>query len=503
MSLLEHLATTHCFSFVLDNTPFFCVHCSCCSSIPALCLIVLFSTLHNGLVPSMYTEAKFVEYVCKMMIPYPIAMAEQTSRRKRVVPETNSGINGLIATCNKNDRFKLLEDDSILLADIEGPIHPLFSWFNSEGSMHQMLRLASQFIAHDTLLLFFVPLLYGRELPCTIEPTNKTYLSDPLVGVSEQKRSEYIDRVHSALDCLSHSVTFRFQPPAKRVYARTLRNDERPNHTASCFPGFQHRYACRIEMADYFRDFYTTGEYAAASRCAQFRHDFLFATTLIHEIVHAIGVMRRGNLNEPHIRADCPETEWGYGWEHFMFGSVINPQDRTKPGTHLLMRKLWVDHRMAEKAGGKEYSDVPMSYIAQWFRTETWDIVAEQGPTAIAAPIANFKIQSCTDLGAWVVKSDHPEIKKDLITLQSQWQQVPPDRLSSSTGRLRSKILWRSMTKKQLQKSNVRAPARMSRSSRHCSTFVSGSLSADCRISKKRRSVDECDRNSKLKKRRV
>ncbi|RMZ67126.1 ring finger domain-containing [Pyrenophora seminiperda CCB06] len=434
---------------------------------------------------------------------YLIAMAEQTSRRKRVAPETSPGINGLIATCNKHDRFKLLEDEGVLPGNMNNPIHPLFSWFDSKGPMHQMLQLASHFITHDALLVFFVPLLYGHELTSVNKPTNKTYLSDPLAGVSEQKCKEYIRGVHDALHCLSHSVTFQFQPPAKRVYARTLRSDERPNHTASCFPHFQKRYACRIEMADYFREFYTTGEYAAASRCAQFRHDFLFATTLIHEIVHAIGVMRRGNLNEPHIRADCPETEWGYGWEHFMFGSIINPQDRTKPGTHLLMRKLWADQKMAEEAGGKEYSDVSMSYIAQWFRKETWDIIAKQGPSAITVPIANFKIQSSIYLGAWVVKSDHPEIKRDLITLQSQWQKhVPSDHLPSSTGRFRSKIFWRPVTKNQLQRSNVRAPARMSHICKDCSTHISTSLPAVSRVSQKRRadSLDECDRPSKVRK---
>ncbi|KAL6172626.1 hypothetical protein ACJQWK_01775 [Exserohilum turcicum] len=45
-----------------------------------------------------------------------------------------------------------------------------------------------------------------------------------------------------------------------------------------------------------------------------------------------------------------------------------------------------------------------MSYIAQWFREETWDLVNKQGPTAIAAPIAHFKIQSSNKLGAWVVE---------------------------------------------------------------------------------------------------
>ncbi|KAF1831992.1 hypothetical protein BDW02DRAFT_605194 [Decorospora gaudefroyi] len=397
-------------------------------------------------------------------------MTERTPpRHKRLAPETSSGINGLIAACNKNDRFKLLEDDGVLPGNLDNHVHPMFHWFDCEGPMRQMLQLASHFITHESLLIFFVPLLYGRELTSTVGCTSKTYLSDPLASVCEEKRAIYLAGVREALHCLGHSVSFRFQPPTKRVYARTIRDNEGPAHTSSCCPAFQGRYSCRIELADYFRDYYRDGEYEAASLCAQFRHDFLFAATLIHEIVHAIGVMRRGNLNEPYIRVDCPETEWGYGWEHFMFGNVINPQDRTRRGTHLLMRKIWADPKGAERAGGKEYSDVPMSYIAQWFRKETWDTVAEEGPTAIPAPIAHFKIQSSNKFGAWIVSSDCAEIKQELIKFQEDWEPRPHSsspmaRSSSPTaGRARaSRILWKLLTTEKLQRDNVPTAERIS-----------------------------------------
>ena len=402
------------------------------------------------------------------MISNPTAMTESVPRQKRIAPEVNSGIKGLIAACNKNDRFRLLEDDSVLPSNLDNPVHSVFSGLSCKGPMEQMLQLASHFLTHDTVLTFFVPLLYGRELASVAGDTCKTYLSDPLANSSTEKHKTYLSGVREALSCLSHSVLFEFQPPAKRVYARTLLDDARPCHDPSCCPAFQRRYSSKIELANYFRNYYASGEYASASRCAQFRHDFLLATTLVHEIVHAVGVLRRGNLNEPHIRADCPETEWGYGWEHFMFGSVINPQDRTGTGTHLLMRKVWADQKKEKVAGGKEYSDVPMAYIAQWFRKETWDIIRSQGPTAIAAPVAHFKIQSSNKLGAWVVLSDDPAIKKDLVKLRAQWKgcaKIPSLVQSSSptpNGRVRcSKIMWKSVSTRQLQKDNVAIPARM------------------------------------------
>ncbi|KAF1844627.1 uncharacterized protein K460DRAFT_249139, partial [Cucurbitaria berberidis CBS 394.84] len=398
-------------------------------------------------------------------------------QKKPTTPKTGSGINSLIAACNTNDRFKLLEDDNVLPSDLDNSIHPIFSWFPCNGRMKQMLQLASQFITHDSLLVFFVPLLYGRELTGAINATSKTYLSDPLANVPEAKITEYIAGVREALHCLGHSIVFEFTPPAKRVYARTIRSNDKPTHTSTCCPAFQRRYSAKIEIADYFRTYYDDERgYAAASRCAQFRHDFLFASTLVHELVHAIGVLRRGNLNEPHIRADCPDTEWGYGWEHFMFGSIINPQDRTGHGTHLLMRKIWSDPKVADKAGGKEYCDVPMSYIAQWFRNKTWGTIDEHGPTAIPPPTAHFKIQSSKKHCAWVVATDCPEVKSDLIALHNGWKEYTQKlQLSARSARgsssppagvsVATKILWRLQTTEELQKTNVpfivRIPKRM------------------------------------------
>jgi hypothetical protein len=174
---------------------------------------------------------------------------------------------------------------------------------------------------------------------------------------------------------------------------------------------------CNRDRGPVYRTLLQQNGYKASSRCAQVRQDFFFASILIHEVVHAIGVIHRGNLIEPSIRIDHPDAEWGYAWEHFVFGYVINPQDRTRSGTHLLMRKAWADTSMAEKAGGKEYCDVPMSYIAQWFQQETWNIIAEQGATAIPLPVANFKIQSSRKYGGWVVSTNCLDIKQDIIAL--------------------------------------------------------------------------------------
>ncbi|KAH3976861.1 hypothetical protein HBI56_016230 [Parastagonospora nodorum] len=390
-------------------------------------------------------------------------MTDQQTSDKRTAPETSSGINSLIAAANKDDRFKLLEDDRVLAGNLENPIHPIFSWFDCDGPMKQMLHLASQFLAHDSVLIFFVPLLYGRELTRNDTKPRRTYLSDPLAHASGLERQEMLAGVRLALRCLAHSIDFRFMKPEKRVYARTLTKTAKAVHTSACSTIFQQRLIAVIEITDHFLRFYHSDDgYKASSRCAQFRHDFLFASTLIHEISHAVGVMRRGNLMEPCVHVDDPDSEWGYAWEQFVFGCVINPQDRTKLGTNLLMRKVWGDATAAEEAGGKEYSDVSMSYIAQWFRQETWDIIANRGPTAIPPPPAHFKIQSSRMCGAWIVSTDCIAIKPDLVALRRAWerQRASLNTLSRETP-TSSKIFWRFLDTEKLQRSNVPMPLRV------------------------------------------
>ena len=399
----------------------------------------------------------------QLQTQYLRTMTDPTPPQKR---KSSSHINELIAACNKNDRFKLLEDDGVLPANLDNPIHPIFCWFDCEGPMKRTLQLASQFLTYDSLLAFFVPLLYGRELTA-LGGTPKTYLSDPLANVSDEKKAEYIAGVREALHCLGHSIYFQFTPPVTRVYARTILNKDRPPHTSTCCPAFQTRWSASIEIAEYFKIYYDEeGGYAAASRCAQFRHDFLLASTLIHEVVHAFGVLRRGNLNEPHIRPDSPDTEWGWAWENFMFGSIINPQDRTGPGTHLLMRKIWADQKVANDAGGKEYCDVPMSYVAQWFRKETWNIIDKGGPTAIPPPTTHFKIQSSKKYSGWVVSSDCRDVRRDLVDLDIAWKQKAQRAASHSPSSEGSptpppgatpsiRILWCHRKTESLQKSNV------------------------------------------------
>ncbi|KAH8716863.1 hypothetical protein GQ44DRAFT_624564 [Phaeosphaeriaceae sp. PMI808] len=382
-------------------------------------------------------------------------MTEQNEDEKRKALKNPNAINEIIAAANKDDRFKLLEDDSVPAADLNNPIHPMFSWIDPNGPMEQMLRLASQFLTQDSVLTFFIPLLYGTEVTLeTDDYVTKTFLTNPFGSASYVKRRQMVNGVRKALLCLAHRIEFSFVPRKDtKGYGSTLVSSTKPVVTENCCPIFQGYRTARIEISGRFTDFYESEDgYKASSRCAQFRHDFLLASTLVHEVVHAFGIMRRGNLAEPYIAADDPDDEWGYAWEHFMYGFVINPQDRILPGTHVFVRKVWADSESVHAAGGKEYCDVSMAYVAQWFRQETWDIIAEQGPIAVPPPITHFKVQPSHT--AWVVSSECLDVKRDVCALNQQWWEQRASGWSSS-------ILWQSRTMDELMEPNVEVPVRL------------------------------------------
>ncbi|CBX96770.1 predicted protein [Plenodomus lingam JN3] len=447
---------------------------------------------HNGIVEHVFIYGNHIWYnPASQNITFFNTMASPTSLQAShssshsALPPTQrtelrryGGINALIAACNSDDRFKLLEDDAVRSGNLENPIHPVFSSLALDKTSNyiQAMRFASHLLTHESLLIFFIPLLYGRQLTTYMDGVERTYLSDPLANVSNQQQQEYLDGVREALHCLGHSTRIEFVPPLHRVYARTKRTSTKPAHTTKCCSRFQRMWSPCIEIVDYFKTYYEKG-YSNASRCEQFRHDFLFAITLVHEIIHAFGVLQRGNLYEPYIRADDPNAEWGWAWENFMFGCIINPLQRSLPGTHLLMRKIWADDQAAKAAGGKEYYDVPMAWIAQWFREETWHIVAERGPAAIAPPTTHFKIQSSERLGSWIISSDLYDVKYDLLALHNLWKArgdnpsptlpnkayTPPVATSPPLPAVRSRLsrlLWRFQSTEKLQKSNVKIPVR-------------------------------------------
>jgi hypothetical protein len=386
-----------------------------------------------------------------------MAVLRRLAKSAEITSSATIDLGFLVDIANKNDRFNMLDDDSVLPADLINPIHPIFHQFQANNQLQLGLQLASHFLLHDQLLDFFVPLLYGRNT--TDSNSTKNYLGGPLLHASKAKQAQLRTGVRHALQCLAHHVDISFVGQTKGVWARTISTRTITPLTSTCCQIFQRKVSPRIEITEWFLKFYKDIDgYAKATRCSQYRHDFLFAITLVHEIVHAVGVMRRGDLNEPYYCRDYPGTEWGYAWENFMFGCIINPQQKTNSGTHVLMRKIWADDNTAKEYGGKEYCDVSVSWIAKWFRTDTWNIIAEKGPVAIAPPLTHFKIQVSNALGAWIVYAGDPAVQKDMAALDAHriyYERSHPD------SKKQANIIYSERTLVELQQSNVPLPQRL------------------------------------------
>lgn len=343
------------------------------------------------------------------------------------IEQAQRGPEQLIATANSShDRFKLLEDPSTPESNLTVRIHPVFAGANFINAgpvvyqnIQQSLRLASLFLECESVLEWLVAPLMG--MPLRDSRSRKIFLSDPLASKSKTKRQALISEVHRAITtCLPHCVRFEFlSSRAQPIYAKSTFDYGRLSpHTPTCTKRFHSMTSVKIDLRNQFWDF-LKNHYACASRCERLRHDFLLATTLLHELCHAIGMMRRGNLDEPHLRLDHPDKEeWGFAWEHFMFGGIINPLDRTSSKVSFLTRKIWADDEKVLAAGGKEWSAIPMSYIAQWFQQSTWDIIAKHGPLAIPSPRVNLKLRA--DSKRYYVLTENEAAIQDIEELRAR-----------------------------------------------------------------------------------
>jgi hypothetical protein len=343
---------------------------------------------------------------------------------KRPIENTFKNLLDLINAANKYDRFRLLNDPSAPASDLDNPIHPVLCHSNFDygdnakdgdfiyEKMEQSLRLASMYLQHDSVLEWFVAPLLGRSLQSLHPDGNarQTYLSNPLANKSERERNELIGEIRTALHCLSGCITFRFPKLDIGSYARTITDKARSphEHSSACTKYFTSKHAVKIEIRPQFASFFLNN-YEESSRCKQFRQDFSFATVIIHEICHAVGVMKRGDMVEPYLRCDHPKAELGFDWENFMFGAIINPFDQESDAVGFMMRRIWSDNAVAKKAGGKEWAAVPVSYIAKWFRKDTWVIITQADPTAIPPPHVDLKIISTTNSSYYAVYSDNRE----------------------------------------------------------------------------------------------
>ncbi|KAF2817073.1 uncharacterized protein BDZ99DRAFT_529299 [Mytilinidion resinicola] len=328
----------------------------------------------------------------------------------------------LIAYANSNDRYRLFNDVSVPFPDLEDNIHPVFrrSNFRNVGfSLYQKirpsLRLASLFLESEAMLGWFIRPAFGTPIPAS--QSRKVFLTEP--KRSRQRTAEMIREIRSLLIGLSYSVEFHFVEELK-CFALTCKDTSKETSYLAKFwsPVFTSAHPTTIKLRDTNREFIEY-DYSSSSLCDRLRFDFMFATTILHELTHAFGIMIRGNLREPYYDLTDPQAEFGWSWERFALTGIINPFDRTSARVSFLMWKVWLDDDEAYANGGKEWTAVPVQWVSQWFQKSTWDAIAEYGPEAVAPPSCDLKLH-CTRDGLYTVLSDNEEVLRDVLELKSE-----------------------------------------------------------------------------------
>lgn len=239
------------------------------------------------------------------------------------------------------------------------------------------------------------------------------FLSDP--NQSSKHMEEMIADVRVALICLSYCVQFQFVEDLY-CYALTQKDNRRCFRFPHWTPIFTSTHPTVIQIRGMSKSFLET-DYESSSLCDRLRFDFLLATTIIHELTHAFGIMRRGDLKEPFYHLSDPQAELGWSWEEFALGGIFNPFDRASARISFLMRKVWLSDEVAYGSGGKEWTAVPMSWIAQWFQISTWSKIAKDGPRVIDPPSSGLRIR-CSGEGYFTIFADNSSAIKDIQKLK-------------------------------------------------------------------------------------
>lgn len=288
----------------------------------------------------------------------------------------------VLAANGEQDRYHLFDEPQLPTPDLDNLIHPIFkpsNFRNTSPSLYRnlrhSLRFASNFLESEPMLEWFIRPIFGK--PLLDSATGKTFLSNPAKCALRKK--VLTREVRRAFACLAHSIHFEFLDTSE-FFASTTQEDQRPAHTGRCTPAFASKGSVRIRIRGQYRD-YLSRDYATAGFSDNLRFDFHLALTLVHEIAHAVGVMRRDDLKEPNIDlGDPPKTEHGQSWEHFAIGGIINPFDRISRHISFVTWRKWSNNRQ------KDYTTIPMSWIAQWFQKSTWRSIQKSGPKAVAPP---------------------------------------------------------------------------------------------------------------------
>ncbi|THV89701.1 hypothetical protein D6D26_09677 [Aureobasidium pullulans] len=131
---------------------------------------------------------------------------------------------------------------------------------------------------------------------------------------------------------------------------------------------------------------------------ARLRLQWSLATTMVHELMHALWLARHGTTSiEPFFR-DTRFSELGWQWETLIYGGAIAPTSNRCEQPYGLQIQNWpggithVRYPTLQNVGPEppkiiELFPVEMSWVADFFKQSFWDFVERYGRPGIICPV--------------------------------------------------------------------------------------------------------------------
>ncbi|KAL1632307.1 hypothetical protein SLS56_003722 [Neofusicoccum ribis] len=264
--------------------------------------------------------------------------------------------------------------------NISNEIHPLFRRSNFPTlSLRQYeafglgLRLASLFITAEPMLEWWVHAAFGFRVP---HPRNADKF---VLEQAMEYNAGHTASVEAALVSLADFVDFDFDV-YKGFFSLGRTSIREVRHPAAASPHGLFREVNRqgkriITMLHADFQTYASKGFWEDPLDAQLRFSFLLAVTIVHEMTHAFGCMMRGTDDEEYVDADDPDTEWGFSWETWALGGLLNPWKLAVAPTTTFLSNCWESRTKKKANGGAPSSVVPMDWIARWFRRRFWTML--------------------------------------------------------------------------------------------------------------------------------
>lgn len=225
-----------------------------------------------------------------------------------------------------------------LLENEIAPIFALDRWAtgpsqldkHSYNRLYLALRLATLFLTEDCTLAWFAHYTYGRRKTTA---SGRTYISPTQYSQSEEAR----DEVRSELHALGKDLSLMLRP----AFGEDDEEYDEEYGATYCstiqLPFFHlfhefdwaliarpHRHHPIIVLHNDFHGYFSQSlEHADVD--TWLRTQFLFATTLVHEVCHAYSMWLNIEQEEPLFRKGDIEAELGYSWETEVLGYICNP----------------------------------------------------------------------------------------------------------------------------------------------------------------------------------